>query len=149
LLGVGVLLDDFGDLGFRFRHSMRFIDFIIYSYNIMSSIADLRAFLQAHKLPKMTAKKSVLMEACIERGWKPSGSVNKKMVESSDSDSDSVQSAPPKKQSKKLETRIEPKKVSKKADEPVFKGSRTVPAGRPKVDIQKPTISKSQAKRIE
>jgi hypothetical protein len=120
--------------------SNRFIGIIIYLYNIMSSIADLRAFLQAHKLPKMTAKKSVLMEACIERGWKPSGAKKQSV---SDSDSDSVQSAPPKKQPKKLDTRIE-KKPSKKADEPVFKGSRTVPAGRPKVDIQKPTISKSR-----
>jgi len=109
----------------------------------MSSIADLRAFLMSHKLPKMTSKKSVLMDAAIERGWKPSGT-SKESV----SDSDSVASAPIKKSNKKvLETRIEPKKkLYKQSEEPVFRGSRTTPAGRPKKDIQKPTIERGNIK---
>ena len=69
----------------------------------MSSIADLRAFLMAHKLPKMTSKKSVLMEAAIERGWKPSGQVLESIA-----DDESVDSVPPK-NSKKVAP------VSKKA----------------------------------
>lgn len=108
----------------------------------MSSIADLRAFLMSHKLPKMTSKKSVLMDAAIERGWKPSG------VSKEESDSDSVASVPVKKTNKKvLETRIEPKKkLSKQSEEPVFKSSRTTPAGKPKKDIQKPTIERGNIK---
>jgi len=94
----------------------------------------------------MTAKKSVLMEACIERGWKPSGAKSvAKSVNVSDDDSDSVVSAPPKRQPKKVETR----KPSKKAEEPVFRGSRTEPPGRPKKDIQKPTIGKKSRNEVD
>ena len=62
----------------------------------MSSIADLRAFLMAHKLPKMTSKKSVLMEAAIERGWKPSGQVVESIADGQGPKDESVDSVPPK-----------------------------------------------------
>ena len=77
----------------------------------MSSIADLRAFLLTHKLPKMTSKKSVLMEAAIERGWKPSGQALNQRVK--DEDEESVDSVPP--------------KNSKKAVAPVSKKAKAVP----------------------
>ena len=84
----------------------------------MSSIADLRAFLLTHKLPKMTSKKSVLMEAAIERGWKPSGQVVESIA-----DDESVDSVPPK-NSKKAVAPVSKKAVapvSKKAVAPVSK----------------------------
>jgi len=93
----------------------------------MSSIAELRAFLGQYKLPKMTSKKSVLMDAAIERGWRPSGS-KKAIVEEGDDDSvQSAKSAPVKKSAKKIETRVEPRKPSKLSEKPLYKEKTPVP----------------------
>ena len=92
----------------------------------MSSIADLRALLLTHKLPKMTSKKSVLMEAAIERGWKPSGQALNQRVK--DEDEESVDSVPPKNSKKAVapvskKAKAVPQKETQKETKGPFKGS--------------------------
>jgi hypothetical protein len=90
----------------------------------MSSIADLRAFLQGHKLPKMTAKKSVLMDAAIERGWRPTKQVSKEVSESSsDEEVPIAKMIKAMKPEKKIEKKEKPVEKKPKVDPPVFKKS--------------------------